>query len=300
MAEKEESLIRQVGLNDVENCTTINYIEGDVVIIKNLGELSTSNPIRIDVAVVIFCTEGELLIEVGEIPYVLHKHDMLLCPPNSVMKNIELSSNLKNKIICLSSRFIQQIQQQFRASADIWNIFFYITNNPKLHFEEYEVYVFQQYYDLINAKIQQKDHIYHKEMMLVLLQAFFYDITNSLHKYVLTEDDMLRQGDLLFQKFIKLLSTSIQKDRFVSDYGKKLNVTPKYLSTVCKNISGKTASAWISEYLIEDIKYRLKYSTKSIKEIAMDLDFPSISFFGKYVKAHLGMSPTDYRKQFIN
>lgn len=298
MEEKKERLIHQIGINDVENYSTLNYIEGDVVLIKDLGELSTNNPIRIDMASVIFCTDGTLEMVVGDIPYALHEHDMLLCPPNSIIKEIKLSDNLKNNIICLSNRFIQQIQLQLRASADIWNKFFYINNKPQLHLEECEVHIFKQYYELIDAKIQQKNHIYHKEMMLVLLQAFFYDITNSLHKYDLTEDDMLRQGNILFQKFIELLSSGFHKDRFVSDYGRKLNVTPKYLSTVCKNVSGKTASVWINEYLIEDIKYRLKYSTKSIKEIAMELDFPSISFFGKYVKAHLGVSPTDFRKQF--
>ena len=40
----------------------------------------------------------------------------------------------------------------------------------------------------------------------------------------------------------------------------------------------------------------LERSDKSIKEIANELNFPNISFFGKYVKKHTGMSPKQYRE----
>ncbi|MBQ8224251.1 MAG: AraC family transcriptional regulator [Bacteroides sp.] len=47
-------------------------------------------------------------------------------------------------------------------------------------------------------------------------------------------------------------------------------------------------------------KQRLKYSSKPIKEIVYEFDFPSASFFGKYVKKHTGMSPGEYRKLAYN
>ena len=51
---------------------------------------------------------------------------------------------------------------------------------------------------------------------------------------------------------------------------------------------------------MEDITELLKYSEKSIKEIADELEFPNISFFGKYIKSHTGISPTEYRKYLTN
>ncbi|GKG74987.1 hypothetical protein CE91St1_41300 [Parabacteroides goldsteinii] len=51
----------------------------------------------------------------------------------------------------------------------------------------------------------------------------------------------------------------------------------------------------INETAIEHIKHRLKHSDKSIKEIAEEFNFPNQSFFGKFVKAHTGMSPARYR-----
>jgi AraC-like DNA-binding protein len=66
---------------------------------------------------------------------------------------------------------------------------------------------------------------------------------------------------------------------------------------VSKQVSGKTAFEWINEYVQRDIRNWLRNSDKSIKEIYQLLNFPSISFFGKYCRTHLGASPTELRKQ---
>ena len=76
-----------------------------------------------------------------------------------------------------------------------------------------------------------------------------------------------------------------------------VDITPKYLSAVCKEASGQTASELINQYVVKDIVYLLHQPDKSIKDIAFELDFPNLSFFGKYVKKHLGMSPKMYRKE---
>ena len=108
---------------------------------------------------------------------------------------------------------------------------------------------------------------------------------------------LVRQGDILFKRFIELLSASQIKARSVSFYAEKLFVTSKYLSTVCKQICGKTALELINQLVMEDITKLLKFSEKSIKKITDYLDFPNISFFGKYIKAHTEFSPTEYRRQ---
>ncbi|MCI1648349.1 MAG: helix-turn-helix domain-containing protein [Bacteroides sp.] len=294
--------IRELNV-DVTSCSGVNYIDQDIAVIDDLNGLSINNeflssidddPMRLKVVVVLFCVEGKLQVTVKGVPYVIYKDDVLFCTPNVLINNYMISTDFKGKMLCFSSRFIQQQLQS--SSAEIWNKVFYITQNPKLHLKENEINVFSQYYGLIRSKVQQRDHIYHQELMRALFQAFYYDMSNSLSRLVSSDSKLLKQGELLFQRFIDLLSQSIPKKRFVSHYSNLLNVTPKYLSIVCKDVSGRTASEWINEYVTEDIRYRLRHSSKSIKEISIELDFPNISFFGKYVRAHLGMSPTEYRK----
>ena len=103
------------------------------------------------------------------------------------------------------------------------------------------------------------------------------------------------QKDLLFQRFIALLSRPSNTEREVRAYAEQLLVTPKYLSAVCKEKSGSTAMDWITESMVAQIKYYLLQTDLTVKEIAFKLDFPDVSFFCKYVKKHLGQAPLEYR-----
>jgi len=98
-----------------------------------------------------------------------------------------------------------------------------------------------------------------------------------------------------FQHFLDLLHTNKVKRHTVETYASELCISPKYLTAVCKKISGKTASEWITEQVLEDIRYYLRQTDLSIKQICEKLAFPNTSFFGKYVKEHFGMTPLEFR-----
>ena len=75
----------------------------------------------------------------------------------------------------------------------------------------------------------------------------------------------------------------------------ELPFAPKYLTAICKKNSGKTANEWITEHVLEDIRYYLRHTDLSIKQICDRLGFPNSSFFGKYVKDHFGVTPLEFR-----
>ena len=76
----------------------------------------------------------------------------------------------------------------------------------------------------------------------------------------------------------------------------QLGWTPKHLSGVVKEVSGKTVGEWIDEFVILEAKALLNSSSMNIQEIADRLSFANQSFFGKYFKHYTGMSPKEYRK----
>ena len=75
-----------------------------------------------------------------------------------------------------------------------------------------------------------------------------------------------------------------------------MGITPKYLSESVKAVSRRTPNEWIDNYVTMELRVQLRNSTKSIKQIAEELNFPNQSFLGKYFKEHVGLSPSDYRK----
>ena len=98
-----------------------------------------------------------------------------------------------------------------------------------------------------------------------------------------------------FRQFTELLGEHYKHERSVGFYARQLCITPKYLTTLIKRISGKSVSEWIDNYVILEAKTLLKYSNMSVQEIAYYLNFPNQSFFGSYFKRNAGMSPSQYK-----
>jgi YesN/AraC family two-component response regulator len=200
------------------------------------------------------------------------------------------SPDFEGQIICLS----QQIISESFSESDILDQIFQITLNPVIRIDQDCQKIFRLYYDLMLLKIRQTEFIKHrKEILKSIIRAMMYELMETM-----TESDELssiKQKDIIFKKFMNLLVSQTVKPRYISWYSDQLNITPKYLSTICKNVSGKTAFELINQYITADIRHLLKDTNRSIKEITHMLDFPNISFFGKYVKAHTGYSPTTYR-----
>ena len=86
------------------------------------------------------------------------------------------------------------------------------------------------------------------------------------------------------------------EQRNMAFYADKLFLTPKYLSKLVKEASGRSGPQWIDAYVILEAKNLLRYSDDSIKEIVYKLNFQSASVFNKFFKLHTGMSPSEYRK----
>ncbi len=102
--------------------------------------------------------------------------------------------------------------------------------------------------------------------------------------------------DDIFQDFTRALFRYCRREREVAFYARMQHITPRYFSTIIKEKSGYSASHWIVQMVIAEAKQLLDGPDLSIKEIADQLNFPTQSFFGKYFKQYVGVSPKEYRK----
>ena len=102
----------------------------------------------------------------------------------------------------------------------------------------------------------------------------------------------------LADKFMRLVEESDGRIRRVDDFANQLNITPKYLSTLLKETMSRRPSEMIKLFTLKAIERRLRFTDMTMQEIANDLNFPNASFFGKYVKEHLGMTPLEYRNKY--
>ena len=105
------------------------------------------------------------------------------------------------------------------------------------------------------------------------------------------------QTGTLYERFMHLVQEHCVKEREVQYYASQLSITPKYLNFICRQNSGITASEWIHRYTKERLILMLQNENLNIAEIAYEMDFSSRSFFTRYVKKVLGVTPSEYRNR---
>lgn len=278
----------------------ITFEKNRVAIISNLS-LNPDNQefynSPIEGCATLLCTNGKAELVHNNRELTVEKGDLLICAPGDHLERRDMSVDFSSCGFYLTEHFFKELSN---IPLGLVNARVYISEHPTIHVNERAAQVFIQYYELIRSKLEYDGTIKHQKLITdLLLEAFIYEFHDTLESTIETQPMRFTSGDNLYKEFLKLVFSSYPKQRSVAWYADKLNVTAKYLSSVTKQQGGETALAIINRYVIEDIKRNLMRPEKTIKEIVCELNFPSISFFGKYVKKHLGMSPKFYRKQLL-
>ena len=163
------------------------------------------------------------------------------------------------------------------------------------HFE----YLLNNLWDRINAEDCQKENVQYQHLKLELIKSMGQTICYEILNMYFTNQPLqpLQQGkkDVVFQNSMLSLFRFYRKERDVSFYARMQHITPRYFSAIIKEKTGDSALQWIVRMVITEAKQLLEESDLSIKEIADQLNFPTQSFFGKYFKQYVGVSPKEYR-----
>lgn len=273
-----------------------DYSDGDIMVLDKIGTTPIEGTVKVDMVLMIYCMKGRIQGEINGKVHLAKAGDILVCLPNSYLSNYMMSPDFESKIIGFS---YNAMQHNIPITRDAIDLISYVAKNPVIHLDLERQTLISKYYTIIAHKIKHPHGYFHKEIMHSIFQAAVFELCAIIAPHVQYSSDggSMKQANLLFRKFIELLTENEGKTCSVKKYAEELCITPKYLSFISKTVSGKTALEWIHEYTVKAIERYLKHSNLSIKEIADRLDFPNLSFFGKFTKSHLGVSPTEFRRQ---
>lgn len=134
------------------------------------------------------------------------------------------------------------------------------------------------------------------QVVMNLFVSITYECANFLmEKSILPQSSNRKEA--LFNTFLRNVEKKHRQEHSVKYYADEMFVTPKYLSSVIDEMSGKGAKQWIDDYVTLDAKVLLQSTQKDIQEISDLLNFPDVSFFGKFFKRMTGMSPKAFRQK---
>lgn len=286
--------IKSSELQNTKSWGNAKYIEDDIIIVDDISTaLIPKDPRRMNFLILALCTEGEATYTLDTQEMRIQKNDVLLILDRHVVSNFTASKDLKALCIIISVKFFFE---SIRNVGDVSSLLLLSRNFPVIKLAQEETETFQSYFYLLKTKAADKQNKFRRKLVSTLILAMFYDLSNVVQRMLNTDSMRQTRAEIIFTKFIKLLEGNFKQERRVGWYAEQLNITPKYLSETIKNVSRRTPNEWIDNYVTIEMRIQLRNSTKSIKEIAEEMNFANQSFLGKYFKEHVGISPSEYRK----
>ena len=267
--------------------------KGDVTFVDNIRSYSHEINYRVERTILLFCVAGSMQMSIAEERILLRRGHLIVLTTGAMVTDCLFSTDFEGKALVISNEVLQMLMH---AHQSVWNHFVYIEKERVICFQECDRDLAEGYYAILRSLIQDTEELpFWHEMFFGVIFSFCTWLCGIIHRQTGLTEEALQEGDSYFGRFLHLIEQEEVKYKPVKYYASKLSITPKYLSSLCKRESGKSASQWIQDYVRQEIQYYLRTTNKSIKEIGYMLGFPNTSFFGKYVKDQLGMTPTAFR-----
>ncbi|MDR0567035.1 MAG: helix-turn-helix domain-containing protein [Prevotellaceae bacterium] len=285
----------QIDRTFAEERIAMDSVGDDVFIFDDISKVPLFDyPTKMNVAIAALCLSGTVGVTVNLREHVFSAPYLTIILPEQILQySRRVSEDFSALFVVMSKPFIESLLLNPQESLPV---FFYLQDSPGAALTPGESELLLTYYSLLRTTIRAESNAYTKEVVRNLVRAFFYGIVAIFRRHEPPKNLQKRRKEVIFEQFSQLLREHCRERRSVSFFAAKLCLTPKYLSSTVKEISQKTAGQWIDESLILEAKVMLKSSGRSIQQISDDLSFPNQSFFGKYFKQHVGVSPREYRK----
>ncbi|MES2387064.1 MAG: helix-turn-helix domain-containing protein [Bacteroidota bacterium] len=241
------------------------------------------------------------LIKYGRTPFDHESGSMMFVKPRQVIEMSELELREEGFLIFFHEDIL--LGHSLHEEIKKYHFFDYETNEA-LHLSEREEKMIWEFFRILGSEYHNNPDEFSLELMLVNIDAIlkyaqrFYK-RQFINRKVLSGKISSRFNGIL-ENYIhdgSLLKNGLPSVHYIAD---KLSVSPRYLSDLLKQESGKTALEHIHISLISEAKNRLKADDRSISETAFMLGFENLPYFSRLFKRETGLSPAQFRKHLLN
>lgn len=259
---------------------------------KELLSLYCNYPVRLKCEIFALCMDGEIEVSVNLNRISIRKNDVITLVPGTIFQIHSVEGNLKIYFLGFSSNYIEQASR----SHSMLDLIYFTLGRPVLSIKTEGANLFEDYLKLLIRMFEFFPEKVRTEMA-PNLYANIHKGISLLYRGQNEEQIISSKSDQICRNFTQLVMQHYNQTRNVAWYAEKLNISHAHLCTTVKQITGKTCGDIISSMVIMDAKSQLKSTQLSIQDISDALNFANMSFFGKYFKRYVGMSPLEYRNK---
>lgn len=279
----DTSLIPSIGLFDIDKHA-----------VDALGPV-----IQLDKSGFFYCRQGEMNLVLDNRAYEIHQGDIYIYPAFSKTYIRMISDDLQGVIGVADFDFVFALASSFTNTQN----HLYMRENPCIslngiqreHIEELVGLIRKRERSEASYTAMEHSRIIYGHLLSSLGKALCCEIAEAYffnHPIQPLKQD---RKDRIFQNFILSLFQNFRVHHSVCFYAAEQCLTPRYFSTIVREKSGRNALQWITMFVVAEAKKLLSDPNLSIKEIAETLGFSNQSFFGRYFKQYVGLSPMAFR-----
>ena len=271
-------------------------IMGECIAANSASEMEIFRfPSRLNALIIGVGTEGETSLTSNLQEFRLKKDSLFIFSPKHILQ-VQSNNRFKAHLIVIAPDFLKRINIDTKRMMPL---FLQFGSLPCMELTQAESQSLRSFISMVEQELKGSETDFSSEIIGGLIAATIYKVGDILTHYLTehpeVDSPIYNRAEEYFRQFTELLGEHYKHERSVGFYARQLCITPKYLTTLIKRISGKSVSEWIDNYVILEAKTLLKYSNMSVQEIAYYLNFPNQSFFGSYFKRNAGMSPSQYK-----
>lgn len=245
-----------------------------------------------------FIKKGEASFNIGNERHYVSKDNLLLLTPNvkvdvdSTKKSWDIEIYLI--VFSLDYTFKLNIQKAFfEISRKLFSIHQkYLWDIGSMEGNSLTTLIRQ----LLHYQQQASEFLFKEQILRSLAEILFCEITRLATRHIEIMPYAPSKKAELLSNFYISLKDNYAKEHAVQFYANQLGISPKYLTSIAKEFTGKSTIELIHDLLIQESKILLQNHAIRISEISKILSFPDQSFFGKFFKKNTGITPREYRK----
>ena len=277
-------------------CNKYRFVSAELGFVRSMkGILEISEqifafgqPYRLTEGRVLFMHTGCIRVRANLIELTLQPHQLIVASPGTILQVIEISEDCELEMFAFTNGLMEGWQKEALLQAFLQGRLY-----VQLDLPEKEKKRIAAFFDLLWDIVHDKP--FPRDMVRSVISALFHQINIYRMREISAESGRLTRQEEVFNRFLSLVNKYAIRERSVVFYADRLYLTPRYLSTLIRQTSGRTVMDWVNEAVVQEAKLLLRHSDKLVYQIADELNFPNASFFCKYFRRLTGKTPHEYR-----
>lgn len=240
----------------------------------------------------VLCSSGFVEIMVNGKTFMLDESKMFIYPPYAEIAVGIVSPELECIVLDVDHQFLLNTLKAVSWSGRLQ----LISDCPIAPLSEFRI-------ERINLMLSLLKHDKNSENRLdalsdeCLKQTLTYEVLAAFTEQIKIPAETKTSKDFIVMAFQAMLKRECTNHRSVAYYAAAMNLTPRYFTTVIREMTGNTASYWITKSVIVEAQHLMLDYSLSLKEITFRLNFSSQTFFSRWYRQYSGETPTQFRKR---